>query len=207
MVARSVLHDVQVPVRCVGSIGPGSKYRREPAARTSSKRTKYANLGLICRLGHKEVVAVCEIKACHVDGQARRMGAELARRGVIAVAALEPWSRPNRLQLGAEAAEDNRDDQIGGPLAESVCETTIENWGVRELDDLIAHTKSLHGYGFGHGAFAPASRRLGRLGVPASATQLRQALDTVGGLFSVQSLWFESFCSLSFWCDSGRLLG
>src|SRR5215207_8838680 len=89
ILARSVLHDVQVPVRRVGGIGPGSKYGREPAARTSSKRAKYANLGLICRLGHKEVVAVREIKARHVDGQARRMGAELARRGVIAVAALE----------------------------------------------------------------------------------------------------------------------
>ena len=117
ILARSVLHDVQVPVRRVGGIGPGSKYGREPAARTSSKRAKYANLGLICRLGHKEVVAVREIKTRHVDGQARRMGAELARRGVIAVAALEPWSGPNRLQLGSETAEDNRDDQIGGPLA------------------------------------------------------------------------------------------
>ena len=96
-------------MRRVGGIGPGSKYGREPAARTSSKRAKYANLGLICRLGHKEVVAVREIKTRHVDGQARRMGAELARGGVIAVAALEPWSGPNRLQLGSETAEDNRD--------------------------------------------------------------------------------------------------
>src|SRR5215208_6093400 len=80
ILARSVLHDVQVPVRRVGGIGPGSKYGRESAARTSSKRAKYANLGLICRLGHEEVVAVREIKTRHVDGQARRMGAELARR-------------------------------------------------------------------------------------------------------------------------------
>ena len=43
----------------------------------------------------------------------------------------------------------------------------------------------LHGYGFGYGAFAPTSRRLGGLGVPASGTQLRQALDTVGGLLSM----------------------
>jgi len=152
---------------------------------TSSKRAKYATLGFICRLGHKEVVAVCEIKARHVHGQASRMGAEFARRGVIAVAALEPWSSPNRLQLGSKAAEDNGDDQIGGPLAEPGCETTIENWPVRELDDLIAHTKSLHGYRFGYGAFASASRRLRGLCVPTCGTQLRQALDTVGGLFSV----------------------
>jgi len=180
-----VLHDVQVPVRRVGGIGPGSKYGREPAARTSSKRAKYANLGLICRLGHKEVVAVREIKARHVDGQARRMGAELARRGVIAVAALEPWSGPNRLQLGSETAEDNRDNQIGGPLAKPVREPTIENWPVRELDDLIPHTKSLHGYRFGYEAFASVSRRLRGLCLPACGTQLRQALDTVGGLLSV----------------------
>jgi hypothetical protein len=180
-----VLHDVQVPVRRVGGIGPGSKYGREPAARTSSKRAKYVNLCLISCLGHKEVVAVREIKARHVDGQARRMGAELARRGVIAVAALEPWSGPNRLQLGPEAAEDNRDDQIGGPLAKPVCETTIENWPVRELDDFIAHTKSLHGHGFGYGTFASASRRRRGLCVPTCGTKLRQALDTVGGLLSV----------------------
>jgi len=135
------------------------------------------------------------------------MGAELARGGVIAVAALEPWSGPNRLQLGSEAAEDNRDDQIGGPLAEPVCETTIENWPVRELDDLIPHTKPLHGYGFGEGAFAPTSRRLRGLGLPACGTQLRQALDTVGGLLSVQSFWLGSFFALSLGCAGGRLLG
>jgi len=109
----------------------------------------------------------------------------LIQIAAVQVAALEPWSSPNRLQLGSKAAEDNGDDQIGGPLAEPGCETTIENWPVRELDDLIAHTKSLHGYRFEYGAFASARRRLRGLCVPTCGTQLRQALDTVGGLFSV----------------------
>src|SRR5215203_4814570 len=115
----------------------------------------------------------------------RDWSSDVCSSDLIAVAALEPWSGPNRLQLGSEAAEDNRDDQIGGPLAKPVRETTIENWPVRELDDFIAHTKSLHGHGFGYGAFTSASRRRGGLGLPACGTQLRQALDTVGGLLSL----------------------
>ena len=133
------------------------------------------------------------------------MGTEFPRGRVIAIAAFEPWSGPDCLQLGPETAQDNGNDQIRGPLAQAVCKPTGENWPVGELDDLITDTKTRHGYGFGHRAFALLSLRFGELGVPASGMQLRQALDTLGGLFRLWSFWFGCSGFVSLWLGFGSV--
>ena len=62
--------------------------------------------------------AIREFEASDVDGETRRVGADLAVLGAVAIAAFVPRPCANRLEFGRELPKNERSDEIAQPVAE-----------------------------------------------------------------------------------------
>ena len=99
-------------------IGPRPENRCEPATCSNADCIDRGPQMLVPLGRDCQRSAIREFEASDVDGETRRVCADLAVLGAVAIAAFVPRPCANRLEFDRELPENERSDEIAQPMAE-----------------------------------------------------------------------------------------